>query len=527
MSCSFTVKKRLARVMIFDAVAAALHICLWLVVEVMGSSIDVEDIGVMIILSLPLLSVFVHNILRLKLRSWKYCWRIFELVYSLLELIAVGFQTLIAVYASVESDNSSKYLAYIVAGFLFILTYGVWEQGAFSILTACRGCRTVVKINRGKFLALSPESRLSVWARSCFAILCAALIAVIALYQFVLKPVGISGGNRVYVKAYRGTNPDSYIKYFLVGGLVVFPPSYNITGPLNDTITFGIIGQSGLVTPTPDGCRENVDIGTERTTVLCEWNSTETALAPQIAPATEIMFTVDFSKVAPHLPPHASFYIYNGGLSVAEEIVETMQPTIVRPGIHVSGVVTPLFRKPFNTRSIRSAVFGIPGSKGEPMYTLYKINELLPNPSPPDVNISRTASLRLVLHRPTSTLTEVDAREDTVFSGLGFIGGIWTAVNGIYAAIFGSTLLLVLFGTKPLSVYGLVHLFNKKLPNLYTDKSLEITQADRDDVHRIIRQHLLDVDNDEASSQHSEKDTESDKQGYEPEYEPLDLEGRN
>lgn len=36
--------------------------------------------------------------------------------------------------------------------------------------------------------------------------------------------------------------------------------------------------------------------------------------------------------------------------------------------------------------------------------------------------------------------------ENSVVSGIALVGGVWTLVNGTFAAIFGSTLLLVLLG---------------------------------------------------------------------------------
>ncbi|KAF5349489.1 hypothetical protein D9756_008914 [Leucocoprinus leucothites] len=343
------------------------------------------------------------------------------------------------------------------------------------------------------------------------------MIAFVALYELVVKPVDILWSGQVYFKVYRQTLDSSYHVHSPGGGLVAFPPPYNITGPSNDIITLSILEQPGLV-PTPR-CEENPTIFRDQTAVLCQWNSTEIALT------TEVIFSVDFSRVTPDLPSHALFYLYDGRLNSAREAISTIQPTILRPGMHVLGVSTPLLRQTFQKTSIRSTIFGISSSKDDEIYRLFKINELLPNPSPPDVNTSQTASIRLVLHRPDSILVEVDTREDVILDGFGYIGGLWTAVNGVFATIFGCTLTLVLFGAKPLSIYGIVPLFFKR-PNLYTDKSAEITQAERDDLYRIIRQHLLDVDSDKASSQHYEKDAEGSRD-QEYEYEPLDLEGRN
>lgn len=541
MSFSFSFKKRLTQVMIFDGLATLLFWLLSVVGQVLESVAPKDVVISAVVLILPLLSVTVHNILRLKVRSWKYCWRIFELLYSLLELIAVGYQALDVAFLPTSPgffDPSSRYLAYVVASFLITLVLAqilmiycslrdIWLLGTRSLFRAYNLSRVPNRSedqSREIFGSLvwkpryDPEAPLSLWARSCCAILCAAIIAFVALYQFVVKPVDILSSGQVYFKVYRQTLDSSYHVHSPGGGLVVFPPPYNITGPSNDIITLSILEQPELV-PTPS-CEGNTIIVRDQAAVLCQWNSTEIALT------TEVIFSVDFSRVTPDLPSHALFYLYDGRLDSARETISTIQPTILRPGMHVLGVSTPLLRQTFQTTSIRSAIFGISSSKDDEIYRLFKINELLPNPSPPDVNTSQTASIRLVLHRPDSVLLEVDTREDVIVAGLGFIGGLWTTVNGVFATIFGCTLTLVLFGTKPLSVYGLIPLFYKKRPSLYTDKSSEITQAERDDIYRIIRQHLIDVDSDKPSSQHSEKDAEGGRD-QEYEYEPLDLEGRN
>jgi len=96
--------------------------------------------------------------------------------------------------------------------------------------------------------------------------------------------------------------------------------------------------------------------------------------------------------------------------------------------------------------------------------------------------------------------------------GISFIGGVWTFVEGTFAATFGTTLFLVLFGMssshllqidpnsvgtgiKPLSVYGLVHKSSKGRPVLATiEKAKPLTDAERDQIIQIMREHLLDCD---------------------------------
>ncbi|KII87826.1 hypothetical protein PLICRDRAFT_54872 [Plicaturopsis crispa FD-325 SS-3] len=48
-----------------------------------------------------------------------------------------------------------------------------------------------------------------------------------------------------------------------------------------------------------------------------------------------------------------------------------------------------------------------------------------------------------------------DYREKTVLIGLASVGGVFTVADGIFAMIFGSTLITLLFGTKPLSPFGI------------------------------------------------------------------------
>lgn len=54
---------------------------------------------------------------------------------------------------------------------------------------------------------------------------------------------------------------------------------------------------------------------------------------------------------------------------------------------------------------------------------------------------------------------EQDYSDSSVLSGFALLGGVWTSINGLFAAIFGSTLLLVLFGgvNFSLTYYAIVN----------------------------------------------------------------------
>jgi len=55
-----------------------------------------------------------------------------------------------------------------------------------------------------------------------------------------------------------------------------------------------------------------------------------------------------------------------------------------------------------------------------------------------------------------------DYRSRSVLQGFSQVGGLWTFLTGIFAAIFGSTIIRILFGTKPISFLGLAHSTQQK-----------------------------------------------------------------
>lgn len=62
-------------------------------------------------------------------------------------------------------------------------------------------------------------------------------------------------------------------------------------------------------------------------------------------------------------------------------------------------------------------------------------------------NGSDAATLRIIMARPISdTAFQQDSSANSVVNGFALLGGVWTFVSGAFAAIFGSTLLFVLFG---------------------------------------------------------------------------------
>ncbi|KAL0947349.1 hypothetical protein HGRIS_013466 [Hohenbuehelia grisea] len=125
--------------------------------------------------------------------------------------------------------------------------------------------------------------------------------------------------------------------------------------------------------------------------------------------------------------------------NTADVIANTL-PTPLSAGSHLYGSVSREFRTRYDRAS--SAAWGIFTSSHT--FLIGSILSLLPDPSP----LSR---------RFSEWLMEEDIREKSVWAGLAAIGGFWTFMNGVFVYIFGSGLLWVIFGVKPLSIFGLSH----------------------------------------------------------------------
>jgi hypothetical protein len=80
-------------------------------------------------------------------------------------------------------------------------------------------------------------------------------------------------------------------------------------------------------------------------------------------------------------------------------------------------------------------------------YLISSVPFLTPDPS---LNIPRndnTATLRLYIQPdPSNWRLSIDYREKSILAGISALGGFWTVANGIFAAIFGTTLWWFLFG---------------------------------------------------------------------------------
>ncbi|KAF7352134.1 Short-chain dehydrogenase/reductase family protein [Mycena venus] len=99
-----------------------------------------------------------------------------------------------------------------------------------------------------------------------------------------------------------------------------------------------------------------------------------------------------------------------------------------------------------------------------PLRTITVYNTLLvqTDPYPPN-NGSDMMSIRLRLRDDFSGASSKvqDYTNVSVLTGLAALGGLWTFTNGVFALLFGANLVYFLFGIRPLSALGIVHVFQR------------------------------------------------------------------
>ncbi|KAJ7795933.1 hypothetical protein B0H13DRAFT_2392879 [Mycena leptocephala] len=94
----------------------------------------------------------------------------------------------------------------------------------------------------------------------------------------------------------------------------------------------------------------------------------------------------------------------------------------------------------------------------------------------------------------------VDTSDDSPLSEVATFGGVWTFLNGAFALLFGANVIYFLFGRRPLSALGVVHVlqrgalvrqWNDDFPAIHTEGGLP--GSERAGIVAFIRERLVDV----------------------------------
>ncbi|KAJ7760207.1 hypothetical protein DFH07DRAFT_1021968 [Mycena maculata] len=124
-----------------------------------------------------------------------------------------------------------------------------------------------------------------------------------------------------------------------------------------------------------------------------------------------------------------------------------------------------------------------------------------------DALFSSSATLRLIPINGDGVYPFILTKEyfeTSVVSGFATFGGFWTFVNGTFVLFFGANIMYFLYGRRPLSALGLMHLmqrrslvkrWNEDFPAIRTEGGLP--GSDNAGIVAFIRDRLVDVGTDE------------------------------
>jgi len=132
-------------------------------------------------------------------------------------------------------------------------------------------------------------------------------------------------------------------------------------------------------------------------------------------------------------------------------IRHTEIPVVLTDGMNIAGFAHQYLVRQF--KYPRLSVFGL-FSPSENI-VVSEITQIIPNgPQLTD----HTASLTIFPRFDFSNVKIVqDHREKSILKGLSAIGGLWTFIAFIFGALYGNSLIRVVFGRKPIAVFGVVH----------------------------------------------------------------------
>ncbi|KAK7022676.1 hypothetical protein R3P38DRAFT_3196074 [Favolaschia claudopus] len=87
------------------------------------------------------------------------------------------------------------------------------------------------------------------------------------------------------------------------------------------------------------------------------------------------------------------------------------------------------------------------------------IHSLQPDPNPPN-----SFSATLILHQQSPDAQQFlqDERDTTAITGISTFGGFWAFVNSTFGLLFGANVLYFMFGRRPMSALGIVHVFQRR-----------------------------------------------------------------
>jgi hypothetical protein len=147
-------------------------------------------------------------------------------------------------------------------------------------------------------------------------------------------------------------------------------------------------------------------------------------------------------------------------------VVKATPPTIVLPGTNQIGITRLVIRQ--RSKTPRFSAFGL-FSNSVDTVALSEMAQVMADPiagPSPSSRIPRAPDIGTIRISYADFFSDwkivQDHRENTVLNGFSAVGGLWAFLGGAFTMLYGSSLMRVLLGIKPLSVFGMVYRFQTR-----------------------------------------------------------------
>ncbi|KAJ3567757.1 hypothetical protein NP233_g6153 [Leucocoprinus birnbaumii] len=466
--------------------------------------------------------------MRLKMRTWKRCGRLTEFIVSLIEFLWLSAVAALFAWIGTDVDVWTDWdlmTFFTVMSLILSVVQATSTVGSFLDILYLRkkGLRQSYDISIGAddgdiapgrrieiFGAptwaqrYQPESRYVQWARGVSAIICFLSAVCIGFWALFYRPAQTMGASETST-AHSWAKTHKHRPFLAPASiLLVFPGSMSPSAEnpqLIASLNVSVVSPTSA-TKSFNGACEPVSTPFYTEAIMAAWCpiAGSQGLWPRSENDTlfsdhrrELLYTVDFPSNFDSSSLH-SFYMTNisdiaGQRNALQSMMRATRGTLIWPGATL--VALGSFSRWEELSSPVAAALGVHNQLTR--RTLYHINSALQDPSPPALQNSQSASIKVIFDVLTRDISvEQAAVENTVLAGFSFVGGVWTFINELFGLVFGCTVGFILFGLKPLSVYGLVHSFTDPKPDLYI-RDHDLTPGDKDLVLRTLHQHLLDT----------------------------------
>ncbi|KAJ3570058.1 hypothetical protein NP233_g4651 [Leucocoprinus birnbaumii] len=467
---------------------------------------------------LALVGVFVKLVL-MQYRKWR---TIFEIAWVMMEFALFGYslEALRFFDQSLQFVNLEPvyYVSFMVLCILSIVSLlsVIWSitfirgAGIFSIYS-CKESESdpvwTVLLGHDVFKKrFSSDNYIIRFVRGVLALALLLLIILLAFYYLIITPSSLNF-NGVEVQTYSGITDVSltltsvnfnWVYILLDKGML---PVTNVSDfAMEESLTVRLVKWESLGSTETIALNCVFDFTQAITMASCPVGSgffnVQAALAegridPTLFAGIDVSF--DFSSIlnssgltSSGWPSALPLQAYVGFTNSLQSIWANTPPVFLNPGSQSNVFGELSFKQQLVNRGL--AVVGI-SWKSDNFAFLKTITQIPGSGAPTNSTIgSFTMSFGLRLLGQV----ERENKGSSVLQGFASLGGIWTTLTGAFGTIFGSSLLLILFQKKPVSIYGLIHAVYGG-GKLYLEEGDRLSTRQRGEFVDLLHKHLIDT----------------------------------